>query len=696
MPEHPQKFPAEGAWCLSGTLRRMSQPTVVVVDDAPEVRALLRTSLRVSGSFVVVGEGGDGHAAVELAEAHQPALLLLDVSMPRLDGLQALPKVLAVSPRTRVVMHTGFDEQGLADRALALGAAGFVEKSAPPSQLERTLTDVLRIASGPVDGGAPSAVPEAPTAPAGSAPAHREPAVDDAAPDGVGAGERGDRRVLAEHLERFREVFQEAAIGLGTMTLTGQLVRGNRALAQLLGRTPEELVGTPYADFTIGGEEHVRSALLEIERAGADVVQVEHVVSGDPTGRRIAVTLAPVRDARRRPLYVFLQAQDVTAQRAAEEGLRQSEERFRLLVETVRDYAIFMLDPQGHVVSWNAGAERSKGYAAHEIIGRHFRTFYPPELQQAQHPEHELELALRDGRYEEEGWRIRKDGTRFWANVVITAVHDASGRHVGFAKVTRDTTERRRMLQAQQAAADALTHANEDLDRANARLQRAADEQADFLAVTAHELRTPVGVVAGSAETLSRHWAELTPDERQEMLEAMASSSNRLRRLLSDLLTVSRLERRALELNLERVEVSRLLATAASAARSNHQGAAVVVHDDEDVLVDVDADRIAQAVDNLVGNALAHGSGTVHLSAEVVGRRVRVVVRDEGGGVQPDQRERLFTRFASGSAGGTGLGLYIVRELAVAHGGEASYEAGTPDAPAGQFVITLPLPVDAP
>jgi PAS domain S-box-containing protein len=395
-------------------------------------------------------------------------------------------------------------------------------------------------------------------------------------------------------------------------------------------------------------------------------------------------------------LYVFLQAQDVTAQRAAEEGLRQSEERFRLLVETVRDYAIFMLDPQGHVVSWNAGAERSKGYAAHEIIGRHFRTFYPPEQQKSRHPEHELELALRDGRYEEEGWRIRKDGTRFWANVVITAVHDPSGRHVGFAKVTRDTTERRRMLQTQQAAADALARANEDLDRANSRLRRAADEQADFLAVTAHELRTPVGVVAGSAETLSRHWSELTPQERQEMLDAMASSAGRLRRLLSDLLTVSRLERRVLDLHVSRVQVSRLLATAASAARSNHPEAVLVIKAEEDAVVDVDVDRIAQAIDNLVGNALAHGAGAVHLSAEVVGRSVRIVVRDEGTGVEPDQRERLFTRFAVGTAGGTGLGLYIVRELAVAHGGSATYEAGTPDAPAGQFVITLPLPVDAP
>jgi PAS domain S-box-containing protein len=137
----------------------------------------------------------------------------------------------------------------------------------------------------------------------------------------------------------------------------------------------------------------------------------------------------------------------VTGQRLAEAALRASEMRFRLLVASVEDYAIFTLDPNGVVVSWNAGAQRSKGYRAEEIIGRHFRVFYPPDKQQSRHPEHELRLALRDGRYEEEGWRLRKDGSRFWANVVITAVYDDTGAHLGFAKVTRDTSERRRMEQ---------------------------------------------------------------------------------------------------------------------------------------------------------------------------------------------------------------------------------------------------------
>src|SRR5215470_3062498 len=124
-------------------------------------------------------------------------------------------------------------------------------------------------------------------------------------------------------------------------------------------------------------------------------------------------------------------------------SLAEREATFRLFIESVRDYAIFMLDPEGRVASWNAGAERIKQYRQEEIVGKHFSVFYPPEAVARRWPEHELEVAAREGRFEDEGWRVRKDGTRFWANVVITAVHDDSGRLRGFAKVTRDMTERK-------------------------------------------------------------------------------------------------------------------------------------------------------------------------------------------------------------------------------------------------------------
>src|SRR5215210_3701497 len=135
----------------------------------------------------------------------------------------------------------------------------------------------------------------------------------------------------------------------------------------------------------------------------------------------------------------------MTERPTPDESLRPSEEQFRLLVEGVKDYAIFMLDPEGRVASWNTGAESIKGYQAQEIIGRHFSVFYPPEAIARGWPEHELEVAQREGRYEEEGWRVRKDGSTFWANVVITPLYGRERRLRGFAKVTRDMTERKRI-----------------------------------------------------------------------------------------------------------------------------------------------------------------------------------------------------------------------------------------------------------
>jgi PAS domain S-box-containing protein len=637
-------------------------PTVVVVDDAADVRLLMKTRLRVSGSFKVVGEGADGAQAVALAEQHEPALMLLDVSMPGVDGLQALPEVLKVSPSTRVVMFSGFEEHGLAERARALGAADFIEKSVPVDALLARLLELL----------------ERPTA------ARRQSS---------GAVVSVDQEVLDEHLERFREVFEEAAIGMATMTLTGRVVRANRALASLVGVAADDLVGTFYGDLTDEEGRRVTEALEDIQSRSLDLAGLEHGLAGERGGRSVRATLAPVRDSGGRPLYLFLQVQDITAERAALDELRESEERFRMLVEAVEDYAIFMLDPTGHIVSWNSGAQRSKLYTAEEIIGQHFRVFYPPEVAERGHPEYELEVALREGHYEEEGWRVRKDGSRFWANVLITAVFNKAGEHVGFAKVTRDTSERRRLEQDRETAVRALAAANEELEMLNRRLQEAADDQSQFLAVTAHELRTPIGVLGGSAEMLSKHWAELQDDERRDLLATMRSSTLRLRRLLQDLLTASRLQSSALEVQKAPVTISDVVADSLATVQSTHPDAQVSFVGDPALTVEGDRDRLAQAVDNLVTNALRHGMSPVTVDTEADDATVTILVSDSGAGVPAAMQPRLFERFATGQGrGGTGLGLFIVRELAHAHGGDAFYDPPGPAHPAGRFCVRLPRP----
>ncbi|SFB89060.1 PAS/PAC sensor hybrid histidine kinase [Nocardioides terrae] len=605
----------------------------MIVDDSDEVRLITRSSLDSSGLFEIVGEAADGAEAITLAYRLQPTVMLLDTSMPTMDGLEALPAILTLSPETRVVIYTGFEERGLADRARAEGAVDFIEKSLPIRELPQRLWQVM-------DGAAPAPAAGLRVVKQGAEPDHRAAA---------------DQEVLDEHLERFREVFEQAAIGMATLTLNGSVVRGNAALAQLMGCAPSDLVGVDYGVLMRGHGDHLDDGLASIIELGSDLVSFEHPLPiGDAPGT-VRVTLAPVRDSQGQPLYVFAQVEDISAQRRVENELRQSEERFRLLVTAVRDYAIFMLDPDGQVMSWNAGARRIKGYAASEIVGRHFRVFYPSEEQASGHPEHNLELALRLGSYAEEGWRVRKDGSRFWASVVITAVHDERGRHVGFSKVTRDQTSQ----------------------------QEAIEQRAHLLAVTAHELRSPAAAIEGAATLLAHDQENLDDEHRARLLGAISASAHRLHRLAADLGAASRLQSDTLALVSEDVSLQRLLGSAVERAAAADPGLEISA-DADDVTFTGDPARLGQAVDNLLDNAVRHGRMPVTLTGRLTGSRVTIAVRDAGAGVDEVVASRLFERFASGPRGGTGLGLYLVREIARRHGGEATYEAP------GTFVIDLP------
>ena len=656
-----------GAWSLTGYPapgRVTPGPTgtvrVVIVDDSAEVRTLVRTKLRLSGQAVVEGEGADGADAVDLARRLQPDAMLLDVSMPGMDGLAALPQVLAASPATRVVMFSGFDEEPLALRALELGATSYLTKT---SSLEDVVSELVGVV--------------ATSDPGPAARVDDEPATDSS--EDAGADDGG--LLLDDQVERFQSVFDDAAIGMATMTLQGRIVRANDALCRILGRAGDDLLGSEYG-VAVGDEPEVGDAIAAIVEKGADVLTIMHPEADDTYLR---TTLSVVRDRGGQPLYLLAQCQDVTRQREAERGLRESERRFRLLVEAVRDYAIFMLDPEGCIISWNLGAQRAKGWTADEIIGQHFRVFYPPEQQAARHPEHELELALRDDVYQEEGWRVRKDGSRFWAHVTITAVFDDDGQHLGFAKVTRDHTERMQMLERQEQYASALAEANERLERANVELATAAEEQSRFLAVTAHELRSPVGVLSMSGQVLGENWDRLDEEERTELLAGLQSSSARLQRLLGDLLTTSRLQAATLDLDLQERDLAEVLAPVLQRLRLAYPEAVLEGELGVGVRAVVDADRLAQIVDNLVANAVAHGRSPIRVTAAQVGDEVEVTVRDDGPGVPPELRDRLFERFASRGGHGTGLGLHIVRELARAQGGDATYVAEH-----NAFVVCLP------
>jgi PAS domain S-box-containing protein len=367
------------------------------------------------------------------------------------------------------------------------------------------------------------------------------------------------------------------------------------------------------------------------------------------------------------------------ANAAATDPLYKSDERFRLLVESVTDYAILLLDPEGRVASWNAGAARISGYAGREIVGRHYSVFFTSEDLAAGVCVRALKDAAQEGRSEQEGWRVRKDGTRYWAHGVITPVHDAQGRLVGFAKLVHDLTARRvaeeermRLAQAREAI-------------------RMRDE---FLSIASHELRTPLTSLLLQAQALER-WGTLDARTARRM-RGITRSARRLAELVSTLLDVTRIASGQLSLEPGRVDLVELTKHVLDTLREEAAGVgcSVCLQARESAVVgDWDAARIEQVVSSLLSNALKYGAGkpvTVELAAET--DQAVLTVIDEGPGIAKQDVERVFGRFERAASmrhhGGLGLGLYVCRQIVEAHGGTIC--ASCPDEGGARFTVRLP------
>jgi PAS domain S-box-containing protein len=520
---------------------------------------------------------------------------------------------------------------------------------------------------------------------------------------------------------QFGSLLESTPDGIVMANLTGRIVFTNSQADKLLGYERKELRGKLVEELL---PERFRGARLDhpgylaaffaepCTRAMGAGLEL-YALRKDGSEFPVEISLSPFETEA--GILVFGTIRDITERKHAEEVLRQSEERFRLLVEGVQEYAIFMLSPQGNVVSWNKGAERIKGYKVDEIIGKHFSCFYTPEAIAQGKPEEELRIAMEHGQMSEEGWRLRKDGQKFWTSVVITALFDKAGCLQGFAKISRDMTEAKQVERALndkniklQKNAQELARSNKDLqqfqrtlDKTNIELQNTARLKDRFVANMSHELRTPLNGIIGFAEFLADGKPGTLNPKQKEYLEDILKSGKHLLQLLNDVLDLAKVQAGKMELNAGKFSLRAIIEEVCAVTKpmAKKKGISVevyIAHELGDITLD--QRKFKQVLYNLLSNALKFtgDGGNVKLFAEPrEPHRFKLVVKDTGIGIKPEDLGRLFKEFEQLESDvgqrqeGTGLGLALTWKIVELLGGKIDVESEI--GKGSSFTIELPL-----
>jgi len=470
---------------------------------------------------------------------------------------------------------------------------------------------------------------------------------------------RQNEERLRQSEERFRlivEGVQDYAIFM--LDPTGHVASWNAGAERIKGYRAPEVIGKHFSLF------YPEEAIAR-DWPGQELREAMRLGRFEDEGWRVrkdgslfwaGVVITALHDAQGKQRGFSKITRDLTERRAADERLRQSEDRFRVLLEGIEDYAIFMLDPEGRVTSWNTGAQRIMGYAVSEIIGESFERFFTPEDVEAGRPRVELEAARLNRRFQEQAWRVRKDGTRYWSDIVVTALNDERGALRGFAKVTRDLSERRRM---------------ESLEQQGRHLT-------EFLAMLAHELRNPLAPIRNALAIMAMQ-GDMSPQIvwSREVLERQTAH---LTRLVDDLLDVSRITRGKMRLQGATMDFHAAIQRAVEAVRPlvDERRHRLHVKTAADPLpVNGDMTRLTQVVVNLLNNAAKYtpAGGDITLETAIEGDDVVLRVKDSGVGMPEPLLERVFDLFAQGartldrSEGGLGIGLTLARRIVTLHGG---------------------------
>ncbi len=467
--------------------------------------------------------------------------------------------------------------------------------------------------------------------------------------------------------------------------MDNRVIYWNHGAAELFGWTAEEAHGKDIARLLrTEGEKPLNELVTHLRECDRMVGEVSQTTR---EGKRVDTLCRWTldRDDAERPVAILTTATDITDRKAAEAAVRQGEQQFRLLIESVRDFAIFMTDPQGVITTWNPAAERLLGWTEAEAIGKSSAMIFTPEDRQAGGFEQELLEAARIGRAADERWHVMREGRRFWGSGVMAAILDPANQLRGFVKILRDETARKR-------SEEALVEAKGAAEAAN----RMKDE---FLASLSHELRTPLSAILLWVKLL--HGRMIEPSQLEEGLNTIKKSAEAQKTLIDDLLDTSRIISGKLRLQTREVNLIALVQEAIETVLPavTAKGLTLTAELGADVgIVFVDADRIRQVVWNLLTNAVkfSPAGAAISVSVQRTRQRVQIEVSDTGSGISEEFLPHVFDRFRQADAsstrrqGGLGLGLNISKQLVELHGGSIDARS---DGEGRGATFTVHLPV---
>jgi PAS domain S-box-containing protein len=484
------------------------------------------------------------------------------------------------------------------------------------------------------------------------------------------------QQALRASQARLGDVIESAMDAILTVDERQHVVLFNRAAEDMFACGAEDALGQPLDRFI---PERYRLAHREhIQRFAETGVTNRHMGSfgqlwalrGNGSEFPIEASISQTVAGGRKLFTVILR--DVSERQRIEEALRRSEERFRLLLDGVKDYAIYMLDPHGRVLSWNAGAERLKGYKSEEIVGQNFACFYTAEDRALGRPTRELQLARQNGRFEEQGIRVRKDGSEFWAYKIITPLYDHVQALRGFSVIARDITERKR-------AEDAIRNLNQELEKRvrerTQELEGANKELEAFTYSVSHDLRAPLRHIAGFSKMLAEECSGCQHPEGRRYLERIQDGTNRMGTLIDDLLNLTRIGRHEMLLKVTSLEA--IIKDVIADLTPDLQNREVEWKIGNLPYLQVDSALLKIAFQNLLSNAIKYSrprqKAVIEIGSERIDGELVTFVRDNGVGFDMRYADKLFGVFQrlhrAEDFEGTGVGLAIVQRIVQKHGG---------------------------